>query len=148
MRPHQEDPTLKERTTNNKKISSQEHHVGGKRRIGRDIDRKAAATSSKELHVSLKAEQEAFAKDRFLEGALLTGELQQTFAGQQLRAKSVDIKAHIAALQASIDVHNNPADVTSLLKAKRDLRALTPLPQPASAQPASWQVTQAKQYLP
>ena len=137
-----EDPRLKKRSTNNK-FSSQEHHVGGKRRIGRDIDRKAAATSSKELHVSLKAEQEAFAKDRFLEGALLTEELQQTLAGQQLRAKSVEIKAHIAALQASIDVHNNSADVTSLLKAKRDLRALTPLPQPAS-----WQVTQAKQALP
>ena len=142
MRSHKEDPRLKERTTNNK-ISSQEHHVGGKRRIGRNIDQEATATSSKELHVSLKAEQEAFAKDRFLEGALLTGELQQTLAGQQLRAKSVDIKAHIAALQASIDVHKNPADVTSLREAKRDLRAITPLPQPAS-----WQVTQAKQALP
>ena len=138
------DPRLKERSTNNKSnISSQEHHVGGKRRIGRNIDKQAAATSSKELHVSLQVEQEAFAKQRLLEGTLLTGELQQTFAGQQLRAKSVDIKAHIAALQASIDVHKNPADVTSLREAKRDLRAITPLPQPAS-----WQVTQAKQYLP
>ena len=134
---------LKQRSSINNKFSSQEHHVGGKRRIGRDIDRQAAATSSKDLHVSLKAEQEAFAKDRFLQGSLLTEELQQTLAGQQLRAKSVDIQAHIAALQASIDVHNNSADVTSLLKTKRDLRALTPLPQPAS-----WQVTQAKQSLP
>ena len=142
MRSHKaEDPRLKRRTTNNK-FSSQEHHVGGKRRIGRNIDKEAAATSSKELHVSLQVEQEAFAKDHLLEGALLTGELQQTFAGQQLRAKSVDIKAHIEALQESIDVHNNPADVTSLRKAKRDLRALTPLPQPAS-----WQVKQAKQAL-
>jgi hypothetical protein len=136
-----EDPRLKKRSTNNK-FSSQEHHVGGKRRIGRNIDQEAAATSSKELHVSLQAEQEALAKDRLLAGALLTGELQQTFADQQLRAKSVEIKAHIDTLQASIDVHNNPADVKKLRQATRDLREITPLPRPTS-----WQAKQMKQDL-
>ena len=139
------DPRLKKRSTNNKsslqEVEHQHHHVGGKRRR-RNIDQEAAATSSQELHVSLQAEQEALAKHRVLAGALLTEELQQTFANQQLRAKSVEIKASIDALQVSIDLHNNPADVKKLQEASRDLLSITPLPRPTS-----WQVTQVKQDL-
>jgi hypothetical protein len=58
------------------------------------------------------------------------------------RWKALEIKANIDALQVSIDLHNNPADVKKLQEASRDLRSITPLPRPTS-----WQVTQVKQDL-
>ena len=137
------DPRLM-RSTKNNKFSSQEvehqhHYVGGKRQIGRNIDQQMEATSSQELHASLQAEQESLAKDRASTGALLTTELHQTLANQQLRGQAVEIKAYIDALQVSIDLHNNPADVNKLREASRNLRSIIPLPRPTS-----WQVTQVK----
>jgi len=126
------DPRLK-RSNNNKvtlqEVEHQHHYVGGKRRIGRNIDQQLAATSSQELDASLQAEQESLAEARASTGASLTTELQQALTNQQLRGQAVEIKAYIAALQVSIDLHNNPADVVKLRDASRNLRSITPLPQ-------------------
>jgi len=95
-----------------------------------------------ELDARLQAEQGSLAIVQASTGTLLTSELQQALANQQLRGQAAEIKAYIDALQASVDLHNNPADVSKLRDANYRLRSITPLPRPTS-----WQVAQVKQHL-